>query len=74
MLKRFQNPLAGASEAKLVYQDGDYQVLRHGTFVKCAVTSDTINLEDLRYWSVDLQEAYKTAQISLNRYLELQKK
>ena len=38
MLKRFQNPLTGASEAKVVYQDGDYQILRHGTFVRCAVT------------------------------------
>ena len=74
MLKRFQNPLAGASEAKLVYQDGDFQILRHGTFVKCAVTDEPINLDDLRYWSVDLQEAYKTAEISFNRYVELQKK
>lgn len=74
MLKRFQNPLAGASEARLVYQDGDYQVLRHGTFVKCAVTGDPIPLDDLRYWSVELQEAYKTAEISLRRYIETQKK
>ena len=74
MLKRFQNPLTGATEAKLVYQDGDYQVLRHGTFVKCAVTGDPIQLDDLRYWSVELQEPYKTADISLKRYVELQKK
>ena len=74
MLKRFQNPLSGATEAKLVYQDGDYQMLRHGTFVKCAITGDPIQLDDLRYWSVDLQEPYKTAEISLNRYIELQKK
>ena len=74
MLKRFQNPLAGTSEAKVVYQDGDYQMLKHGTFVKCAVTGDPIDLDDLRYWSVDLQEAYKSAQISLDRFIELQKK
>ncbi len=74
MLKRFQTPLAGATEAKVVYQDGDYQVLKHGTFVKCAVTNDPIDLEDLRYWSVERQEAYKTADISLKRHLDLQQK
>ncbi len=73
MLKRFQNPLTGATEAKLVYQDGDYQVLRHGTFVRCAVTNDPIQLDDLRYWSVQHQEAYKTADISLQRFIELEK-
>ncbi len=73
MLKNFKNPLAGGMEAKLVYQDGDYQVLKYGTFVKCAVTGDPINLDDLRYWSVELQEPYKTAEISLNRYIEVQK-
>ncbi len=73
MLKRFQKPLPGASQAKVVYQDGDYQVLRNGTFVKCAVTGDPINLDDLRYWSVEHQEAYKTAEISLQRFIELQK-
>ncbi len=74
MLKRFQTPLSGATEAKVVYQDGDYQVLKHGTFVKCAVTGDPIDLDDLRYWSVERQEAYKTADISLKRYIELQQK
>ena len=73
MLKRFQNPLATSAEAKVVYQDGDYQVLRQGTFVRCAVTGDPIQLGDLRYWSVEHQEAYKTADISLQRYIELQK-
>ncbi len=73
MLKRFQNPLTGASEAKLVFQDGDYQILRHGTFVRCAVTGDPIQLDDLRYWSVERQEAYKTADISLQRVIELRK-
>jgi hypothetical protein len=29
-------------------------------------------LPELRYWSVELQEAYATAEISLKRYLETQ--
>jgi len=74
MLRRFKKPLAGASEARLLFQDGDFQVLRHGTFVRCAVTGDPIPLDDLRYWSVEHQEAYKTAEISLQRFIELEKR
>jgi hypothetical protein len=32
------------------------------------VTGQTIPLTELRYWSVELQEAYATAEISFNRY------
>lgn len=45
-------------EAKLRYLDGDFQVLSPGTFVRCAVTGRPIPLAELRYWSVDEQEAY----------------
>ena len=41
-----------------------------GEFVRCAVTGEPIQLPDLRYWSVELQEAYSSAEISLRRYLE----
>jgi hypothetical protein len=34
------------------------------------VTGEPIQLPDLRYWSVELQEAYSTAEISLRRYIE----
>ena len=74
MLRRFKNPLAGATEARLLFQDGDFQIVRHGTFVRCAVTNDPILLDDLRYWSVEHQEAYKSAEISTRRFIELQKK
>jgi hypothetical protein len=48
-------------EAKLKYLDGDYQVLREGEYVRCAITGDPIRLDNLRYWSVDKQVAYKSA-------------
>jgi hypothetical protein len=48
-------------EAKLRYLDGDYQVLREGEFVRCAVSGDPIRLDNLRYWNVDKQVAYKSA-------------
>jgi hypothetical protein len=41
--------------------------VRPGTFVRCAVTGVSIPLEELRYWSVDLQEAYATREAVLQR-------
>lgn len=58
------------SEAKVRFLDGDFEVLAPGDFVRCAVTGQPIALPDLKYWSVDAQEAYATAEASLQRYLE----
>ncbi|GFO82296.1 MAG: hypothetical protein A49_19230 [Methyloceanibacter sp.] len=41
-----------------------------GEFVRCAVTGETIPLDELRYWSVALQEPYVDAAASLKRVLE----
>ncbi|HEY1961090.1 MAG TPA: DUF2093 domain-containing protein [Rhizomicrobium sp.] len=56
--------------AELEYLDGEYRVVRPGSFVICAVTSTRIPLEALRYWSVDLQEAYASPDIALQRFRE----
>lgn len=53
-------------EARLRYLDGDFQVLSPGSFVRCAVTGQAIPLTELRYWSVDDQEAYVDA-VAANR-------
>ena len=57
MLNRFSNNASGA-EARLEYLDGEYRVKTPGSFVRCAVTGVPIPLDELRYWSVDRQEAY----------------
>lgn len=57
-------------EARLRYLDGDFQVVIPGAFVRCAVTGKKIPLDELRYWSVERQEAYADAAASLSRYLE----
>ena len=62
-------PLKG--EATLSYGDGEYQIVSAGDFVRCAVTGQPIPLDELRYWSVDLQEAYASAETSLERYREV---
>ena len=54
-------------EAKIRYLDGDYQVVVPGHYVTCAVTGAQIPLQQLRYWSVDRQEAYVDAHASLAR-------
>jgi hypothetical protein len=54
-------------EAHLRFLDGDYEVLQPGTFVVCAVTGAHIPLDALRYWSVDLQEAYATPAVATKR-------
>ena len=51
-------------EAKLRYLDADFQILREGDYVRCAVSGDPIRIDNLRYWSVDRQEAYKSAKES----------
>jgi hypothetical protein len=53
--------IAPQREAKLKYLDGDFQVLREGEFVRCAVSGDPIRVDNLRYWSIDFQRAYKSA-------------
>lgn len=51
--------------AKLHFLPGTYRVLVPGDHVVCAVTHQPIPLADLKYWSVDRQEAYATAEASL---------
>lgn len=46
------------SEAKLRYMDGDFVVIKPGSFVRCAITGKPIPVDDLAYWDVDRQEAY----------------
>ena len=58
-------PLSG--EAELKYLDGDFRVLKPGAFVRCAVTGAAIPLDELKYWSVDLQEAYAAPEAVLQR-------
>lgn len=59
-------PLPG-QEAQLDYGHGEFRVVRQGGFVRCAVSGNPIRLEDLKYWSVDRQEAYATPEAALLR-------
>jgi hypothetical protein len=52
-------------QARLHYLPGTFRVLSPGDHVTCAVTGQRIGLEELRYWSVERQEAYASAEASL---------
>ena len=57
-MNRFERRPVDTGEAKVEFLDGDFRILRPGAYVRCAVTGEPIPLDELRYWSVDRQEAY----------------
>ena len=64
---------SGENAATLLYGPNGFRVIKPGRFVTCAVTGEPIALEELRYWSVDRQEAYADAEASLKRELGLRR-
>ena len=66
-MNRFERQPNSAIEAQVEYLDGEYRVRRPGAYVRCAVTGQPIPMEDLRYWNVDLQEAYSSPKAKLAR-------
>ena len=67
-MNRFERRPIDAGEAKIEFVDGEYRIIRPGAFVRCAVTGAPIPLEELKYWSVDLQEAYSSPEAVLQRH------
>jgi hypothetical protein len=59
---------SGLGEAQVQYLDGDFRVTSPGTYVKCAVTGVQIPLDELKYWSVDLKEAYASPTAVVQRH------
>ena len=51
--------------ARLHYLPGTFRVLSNGDHVICAATGARIPLHELRYWSVERQEAYVDAEASV---------
>jgi len=44
--------------AKIKYLPNNFQILEDGDYVECAVSGKKIELKQLTYWSVELQEPY----------------
>ena len=67
----FLDPLKSqAREAKLRYLDAEYQVLKEGEFVRCAVTGDPIRLDALHYWNVERQVPFGSAELAFAEHLK----
>lgn len=72
-MNKMERDLRADGLADVEYLDGEYRVVKAGSFVICAVTGVHIPLEALRYWSVDLQEAYANPAVALKRMQEARK-
>jgi hypothetical protein len=59
----------GESAATLIYGPNGFRVVKPGRFVSCAVTGEAIALQELRYWSVERQEAYGSPDAATRRLL-----
>ena len=54
-----------ARAARLHYMANGFRVLTPGDHVVCAVTGEKVPLEALRYWSVERQEPYASAEVAM---------
>ena len=60
--------------AKIKYLPNNFQVIEHGDYVECAISGKKINLEDLTYWNVEMQEAYYSFKEAFEKKESLKKK
>ena len=61
-------------KAKLIYKQNSFDIIEQGDYVLCAVSGKEINLNDLNYWNVDLQEAYFSPIEANERYKNIKRK
>ena len=61
------NRIEHGGEAVVEYLDANLRLVKPGSYVRCAVTGDRIPLDQLKYRSVDLQEAYAGPEAALKR-------
>tara|TARA_B110000014_G_C19624348_1_gene329883 strand:- start:233 stop:430 length:198 start_codon:yes stop_codon:yes gene_type:complete len=62
------------NKAKLKYKPNNFEIIISGDHVICAVSGKKIDLNQLTYWNVELQEAYFSPKEAQQRYEELKKK
>ena len=60
--------------AKIKYLPNNFKIVEEGDHVICAVSGKKINIEDLNYWNVELQEAYFSYKEASEKREKLNKK
>ena len=58
-----------SKEAKLKFKAGGFDIIEHGDHVLCSVSGKKILLSDLKYWNVELQEAYYSPEEVAKKFL-----
>ena len=61
-------------EAKLKFKAGNFEIINSGDYVLCKVSWKKIYLSELKYWNVELQEAYFSYIEATERFKQLNKK
>ena len=61
------NRIEHGGEAVVEYLDANLRLVKPGSYVRCAVTGERIPLDQLKYWSVELQEPYAGPEAALKR-------
>ena len=61
-------------EAKLKFKPANFEIITTGDYVLCKVSGKKIALSELKYWNVELQEAYFSYVESAERFKQLNKK
>ena len=60
--------------AKIKYLPNNFQIIENGDYVICGVSGKEINLENLTYWNVELQEPYYSYKEASKKRNKLNKK
>ncbi len=60
-------------KAKLIFKHNYFEIVEEGDHVICAISGKMINLNNLSYWNVELQEAYYSP-VEANQRFKNQKK
>ena len=60
--------------AKLKYLPNNFQIIQNGDYVECAVSGKKIDIENLNYWNIELQEPYFSYKEAFQKKEQINKK
>ncbi len=60
-------------KAKLIFKHNYFDIIEEGDYVLCAISGKKIQLQNLNYWNVELQEAYFSPKEVNERFKSLKK-
>lgn len=60
-------------KAKLKFKHNYFEIVEEGDHVLCAISGKEIQLQNLNYWNVELQEAYFSPKEANERFKTIKK-